>query len=75
MRSEKPSLQQRQPQNNQRLRAITFESGTPWGLLGSIYSSKGERRKGEVVRQRRWYPHLFGKLKGLGVWLQLDQQL
>lgn len=36
---------------------------------------KGKDEKGRPYEERNWYPHSFGKLKGLGLWLQLDQQL
>ncbi|MCO6057970.1 hypothetical protein NG726_14985 [Pseudomonas sp. MOB-449] len=36
---------------------------------------KGKDEKGKPHEERTWYPHSFGKLKGLGLWLQLDQQL
>lgn len=36
---------------------------------------KGKDEKGKPYEERNWYPHSFGKLKGLGLWLQLDQQL
>lgn len=36
---------------------------------------KGKDEKGKPYEERSWYPHSFGKLKGLGLWLQLDQQL
>ncbi|WP_372874980.1 hypothetical protein [Pseudomonas sp.] len=36
---------------------------------------KGQDEKGKPYEERSWYPHSFGKLKGLGLWLQLDQQL
>lgn len=45
------------------------------GVLGVFTHQKGKDEKGKSYEERRWYPHLFGKLKGLGVWLQLDQQL
>ncbi len=31
-------------------------------------------RSEKTYTERRWYPHSFGKLKGLGAWLQLQQQ-
>ncbi|MGR6740359.1 hypothetical protein [Pseudomonas chlororaphis] len=36
---------------------------------------KGKDEKGKPYEERSWYPHSFGKLKGLGLWLQLNQQL
>lgn len=36
---------------------------------------KGKDEKGKSHEERTWYRHSFGKLKGLGLWLQLDQQL
>ncbi|WP_022964733.1 hypothetical protein [Halopseudomonas pelagia] len=36
---------------------------------------KGKDEKGQQYEERNWYPHSFGKLKGLGLWLQLDKQL
>lgn len=35
---------------------------------------KGKDEKGKPYEERSWYPHSFGKLKGLGLWLQLNQQ-
>lgn len=37
-------------------------------------TKRGKDEKGNLYDERRWYPHSFGKLKGLGVWLQLEQQ-
>lgn len=37
-----------------------------------VKTSKDEDDK--TYTERRWYPHSFGKLKGLGTWLQLQQQ-
>jgi len=36
---------------------------------------KGVDENGNPYEERNWYSHSFGKLKGLGLWLQLDQQL
>ncbi|MBL4835915.1 MAG: hypothetical protein JKY26_18340 [Pseudomonas sp.] len=36
---------------------------------------KGADENGKPYEERNWYSHSFGKLKGLGLWLQLDQQL
>ncbi len=36
---------------------------------------KGRDEKGRPHEERTWYPHSFGKLRGLGQWLQLDQKL
>ncbi|WP_460111226.1 ATP synthase subunit B family protein [Pseudomonas sp. H3_D04] len=35
---------------------------------------KGIDEKGKSYEERHWYPHSFGNLKGMGLWLQLDQQ-
>lgn len=35
---------------------------------------KGKDDNGKPFEERSWYPHSFGKLKGLGAWLQVDQQ-
>lgn len=35
---------------------------------------KGTDEKGNPYEERHWYPHSFGKLKGLGLWLQLGER-
>jgi len=35
---------------------------------------KGIDEKGKTYEERRWYPHSFGNLKGMGLWLQFGQQ-
>ncbi|ROM70894.1 hypothetical protein BK653_03150 [Pseudomonas brassicacearum] len=35
---------------------------------------KGIDEKGKTYEERHWYPHSFGNLKGMGLWLQLGQQ-
>lgn len=34
----------------------------------------GEKPNGEKYEEKHWYPHSYGQLKGLGSWLQLDEQ-
>ena len=34
----------------------------------------GIDEQGKSFEERHWYPYSFGKLKGLGLWLQLTQQ-
>jgi len=36
---------------------------------------KGKDETGKPYEERGWYAHSFGQFKGLGLWLQLDQQL
>lgn len=35
---------------------------------------KGLDSSGNQIEERKWYPHSFGKLRGLGLWLKLDEQ-
>lgn len=37
-------------------------------------TKKDEKAKGKDAVERRWYPHICGFLKGLGLWLDLDAQ-
>ncbi|MDR6676598.1 hypothetical protein [Pseudomonas oryzihabitans] len=37
-------------------------------------TKKGTDENGKPYKESAWYPHSFGKLRGLGLWLQLDQQ-
>ena len=37
-------------------------------------TKKDETAKGKDTFERRWYPHIYGFLKGLGLWLDLDAQ-
>lgn len=37
-------------------------------------TKKDENAKGKDAIERRWYPHICGFIKGLGLWLDLDSQ-
>ncbi len=37
-------------------------------------TKKDEKAKGKDAIERRWYPHICGFIKGLGLWLDLDAQ-
>ncbi|RZI60369.1 MAG: hypothetical protein EOP14_01470 [Pseudomonas sp.] len=53
---------------------------TRWksGQLEVLWSyqiiKRGVDGNGKSYEERQWYPHSFGKLKGMGFWLQLDQR-
>lgn len=35
---------------------------------------RGKDEKGKPYEEKTWYPHSYGKIKGLGVWLELEEQ-
>ncbi|HEF4763166.1 TPA: hypothetical protein SAN82_005644 [Pseudomonas putida] len=35
---------------------------------------KGTDERGKSYQEKRWYPHSYGMLRGLGLWLQLEEQ-
>lgn len=35
---------------------------------------RGKDEKGKPYEEKNWYPHSYGKIKGLGVWLDLEEQ-
>lgn len=35
---------------------------------------RGVDERGKLYEEKRWYPHSYGVLRGLGIWLQLEDQ-
>ncbi|WP_283183487.1 hypothetical protein [Pseudomonas svalbardensis] len=35
---------------------------------------RAKDEKGKPYEEKTWYPHSYGKIKGLGVWLELEEQ-
>ena len=35
---------------------------------------RGKDDKGKPYEEKSWYPHSYGKIKGLGLWLELEVQ-
>ena len=35
---------------------------------------RGKDDKGKPYAEKTWYPHSYGKIKGLGLWLELEEQ-
>lgn len=51
-----------------------WKSGNLEVLWSYQIIKKGIDEAGKRYEERHWYPHSFGKLKGMGLWLQLGQQ-